>query len=147
METQCASKHSGACEMVHPKQPSHPATLSSEPTHGMRIGKIIIAAVMGLAIGAFFWFDLDTYLTLETVKADRDRLLAFTDTHRAAAVASFVLTYCLVTGLSLPGATILTLAGGFLFGSLMGNSLRQSRGYQRRDARLSCRALSVAGHG
>ncbi|MCI0427782.1 MAG: hypothetical protein L0Z46_07195 [Nitrospiraceae bacterium] len=133
--------------MVHPKQPSHPATLSSEPTHGMRIGKIIIAAVMGLAIGAFFWFDLDTYLTLETVKADRDRLLAFTDTHRAAAVASFVLTYCLVTGLSLPGATILTLAGGFLFGSLMGNSLRQSRGYQRRDARLSCRALSVAGHG
>jgi uncharacterized membrane protein YdjX (TVP38/TMEM64 family) len=32
----------------------------------------------------------------------------------------FVLTYVAVTGLSLPGATILTLAGGFLFGALLG---------------------------
>ena len=120
METQCAAKHPGTCEMVHPKQPSRPGTLSSEPTRGTRTGKIIIAAVMGLAIGAFFWFDLGAYLTLETVKANRDRLLAFTAEHRAAAVASFVVTYCLVTGLSLPGATILTLVGGFLFGSLLG---------------------------
>ena len=120
METQCAAKHPGTCEMVHPKQPSRPGTLSSEPTRGTRTGKIIIAAVMGLAIGAFFWFDLGAYLTLETVKANRDRLLVFTDEHRAAAVASFVVTYCLVTGLSLPGATILTLVGGFLFGSLLG---------------------------
>lgn len=120
METQCTAKHPGTCEMLHPKQPSHPGTLPSEPTRGTRSGRIIIAAVMGLAIGAFFWFDLDTYLTLETVKANRDRLLAFTDGHRAAAVASFVITYCLVTGLSLPGAAILTLVGGFLFGGLLG---------------------------
>lgn len=120
METQCAAKHPGTCEMVHPKQPSHPGTLSSEPTRGTRSGRIIIAAVMGLAIGAFFWFDLDAYLTLETMQANRDWLLTFTDAHRAAAVASFILTYCLVTGLSLPGATILTLVGGFLFGSLLG---------------------------
>ena len=120
METPCAAKHPGTCEMVHPKHPSHPGTLSSEPTHGTRTGKIIIATVMGLAIGAFFWFDLNAYLTLETMQANRDRLLAFTDEHRAAAVVSFIVTYCLVTGLSLPGATILTLVGGFLFGSLLG---------------------------
>lgn len=120
METQCAANHPGTCEMVHPKHPSHPGTLSSKPTRGARTGKIIIAAAMGLAIGAFFWLDLDAYLTLETMQANRDRLLAFTDEHHAAAVASFIVTYCLVTGLSLPGATILTLVGGFLFGSLFG---------------------------
>ena len=120
METPCAAKHPDTCEVAHPKHPSHPGTLSSEPMRGTRTGKIIIAAVMGLAIGAFFWFDLDTYLTLETMQANRDRLLAFTDEHRAAAVASFIVIYCLATGLSLPGATILTLVGGFLFGSLLG---------------------------
>lgn len=120
METQCAAKHPCTCETVHPKRESHPETLPSEPPRGTRTGKIIIASVMGIAIGAFFWFDLDSYLTLETMKANRDRLLAFTDEHRASAVVSFIVTYCLVTGLSLPGATILTLVGGFLFGSLWG---------------------------
>lgn len=87
---------------------------------GSRSGRFIIAAAIGVAVGAFFWFDLDAWLTLETVKANRDRLLAFTDEHRAAAVAGFIVTYGLVAGLSLPGAAILTLVGGFLFGSLFG---------------------------
>lgn len=116
----CAGEHSCTCETAQPTSPSHPASLPSESANGPRSGKLIIATVIGLAIGAFFWFDLDAYLTLETVKTNRDRLLAFTDEHRAAAVASFIATYSLVTGLSLPGATILTLTGGFLFGSLLG---------------------------
>ena len=57
----------------------------------------------------------------ETVKTDRDRLLAFTDEHQAAAVAKFIATYSLVTGLSLPGATILTITEDFCqFQSLLG---------------------------
>ena len=120
METLCAVKDPATCEMAHPQQPSHRGSLPSESANGTRSGKFIIATVIGLAIGAFFWFDLDTYLTLETVKANRDRLVAFTDEHRVAAVGSFIVTYSLVTGLSLPGATILTLMGGFLFGSLLG---------------------------
>ena len=119
-EIPCALEHSGTCETSHPTQPSHQGSLPSESASGPRSGKFIIATVIGLAIGAFFWFDLDAYLTLETVKANRDRLFAFTDEHRAAAVASFIVTYSLVTGLSLPGATMLTLMGGFLFGSLLG---------------------------
>lgn len=123
MKTLCAAKHLVTCEIAHPNHPSHRDSLPSESANGPRSGKFIIAAVMGLAIAAFFWFDLDAYLTLETVKTNRDRLLTFTDGHRSAAVASFVVTYCLVTGLSLPGATILTLVGGFLFGSLQGTVL------------------------
>jgi len=121
-EIPCAVEHPCTCETAHPTQPSHQGSLPSESANGPRSGKFIIAAVIGLGIGAFFWFDLDAYLTLETVTANRDRLLAFTDEHRAAAVVSFIVTYSLVTGLSLPGATILTLVGGFLFGSVMGTA-------------------------
>lgn len=83
-------------------------------------GKIAVAAVLAAAIGAFFYFDLQQYLSLDALKANRDRLLAFTDMHYSAAVGLYIVTYCLVTGLSLPGAAILTLAGGFLFGSVVG---------------------------
>lgn len=121
-ETSYAGKLSCACETAQLTPPSHPASLPSKSPNGARFGKTIIATAIAFAIGAFFWFDLDAYLTLETVKANRDRLLAFTEEHRVAAVASFVATYCLVTGLSLPGATILTLVGGFLFGSLLGTA-------------------------
>lgn len=89
-------------------------------TSGSNTGRLIIAAVFGLAIGAFFYFDLGHYLTLDALKENRDRLLAFTDANFAAAVGIFIVTYCVVTGLSLPGAAILTLAGGFLFGSVWG---------------------------
>jgi uncharacterized membrane protein YdjX (TVP38/TMEM64 family) len=120
METECAAKHPGTCEMVHPKHPSHPGTLSSDPTRGTRTGKIIIAVVMTVAIGAFFYFDLGRFLSLDALKQNRDHLLAFTEANYAASVAIFVLAYIVVTSLSLPGAVILTLAGGFLFGSLFG---------------------------
>lgn len=83
-------------------------------------GKIVVAAILAAAIGAFFYFDLQQYLSLDALKANRDRLLAFTDANYATAVVSFIVGYCLVTGLSLPGAAILTLGGGFLFGSVVG---------------------------
>ena len=90
------------------------------PTRGMNAGKIAIAAVIACTIGAFFYFDLGRFLSLDTLKANRDHLLAFTEANYVASVALFVLAYVAVTGLSLPGAVILTLAGGFLFGSVFG---------------------------
>jgi uncharacterized membrane protein YdjX (TVP38/TMEM64 family) len=83
-------------------------------------GKIVVALLFLSAIGAFFIFDLKTYLSLDTLKANRDSLLAFTEEHYVPAVALFILIYVLQTSFSLPGATIMTLAGGFLFGSLWG---------------------------
>ncbi|HJR76324.1 MAG TPA: TVP38/TMEM64 family protein [Nitrospiraceae bacterium] len=73
-----------------------------------------------IGIGVFLYFDLGRYLSLDALKANRDRLLTFTEANYAAAVGLFIIMYCAVTGLSLPGATIMTLAGGFLFGSLLG---------------------------
>lgn len=88
------------------------------PTGGLQIGKIAIVGVIVCAIALFFLFDLGHYLSLESLKANRDDLLAFTEANYVAAVVLFILLYIAVTGLSLPGAVILTLAGGFLFGSL-----------------------------
>ena len=85
-----------------------------------KVGKIAIAVVFVLFIGAFFYFDLGQYLSLETVKANRDKLLNFTEMNYAAAVGLFLAVYVVQTAFSLPGAAIMTLVGGFLFGSLMG---------------------------
>ena len=85
--------------------------------------KIAIAAVIALAIGVFYNFDLGRFLSLTVFKDNRDHLLAFTEANYAGAPALFVLCYIAVTGLSLPGAVILTLAGGFLFGSVFGTLL------------------------
>ena len=83
-------------------------------------GKIVVALLFLSAIGAFFIFDLKTYLSLDALKANRDSLLVFTQDHYVPAVALFIVVYILQTSFSLPGATIMTLAGGFLFGSLWG---------------------------
>jgi len=85
-----------------------------------RVGKIAIVAGFACAIVAFLYFDLGRFLSLSALKENRDHLLVFTEANYAAAVGMFILAYITVTGLSLPGAVILTLAGGFLFGSLWG---------------------------
>lgn len=82
------------------------------------IGKLLIAIILAVAIGAFFYFDLGRFLSLSALKENRDSLLVFTEANFAAAVGIFIASYAIVTGLSLPGAVILTLAGGFLFGAV-----------------------------
>jgi len=100
--------------------PEETAIAADTSTTSSITGKIVVALLFLSAIGAFFIFDLKTYLSLDTLKANRDSLLAFTEEHYVPAVALFILIYVLQTSFSLPGATIMTLAGGFLFGSLWG---------------------------
>lgn len=83
-------------------------------------GKLLVALLFLSALGAFFLSDLKAYLSLESLKTNRDSLLVFTQEHYVPAVAMFILAYILQTAFSLPGATLMTLAGGFLFGSLWG---------------------------
>jgi len=87
------------------------------------LGKISIAVGIALAMGAFFYFDLGRFLSLTALKENRDSLLVFTDANFARAVGIFIAAYVIVTGLSLPGAVILTLAGGFLFGPVLATLL------------------------
>ena len=80
---------------------------------------IILLAVVGLVV-AFFAFDLQRYLTLESLKAQQAAIEAYTGNHPFRATLYYGLAYVAVTALSLPGATVLTLAGGAIFGLLWG---------------------------
>jgi uncharacterized membrane protein YdjX (TVP38/TMEM64 family) len=82
--------------------------------------KIVIACVIVLGIVAFRYFNLGQYLTLEYLKASQDRFQALYLEHRLLVIASYMAIYIAVTALSLPGAVVLTLAGGGLFGLIVG---------------------------
>jgi len=84
------------------------------------IGKIIILVILGLGIGTFFYFDLGHYFSLESLKSNRDRLLEYTNNNFITAAVLFILLYIVQTAFSLPGGAMMTLAGGFLFGSVLG---------------------------
>lgn len=107
--------------MANPNMPMPSAVPSPTATQGKSAqGKIIVAVIFAAAIGVFFYFDLKQYLSLETLKANRDALLNFTEMHYTTAVALFIGAYIVQTAFSLPGGAIMTLAGGFLFGSVIG---------------------------
>lgn len=78
--------------------------------------KILIALCIVAAIVAIRVFGFDQLLSLETFRQYRDQLLAFTAQHYLPTVAIFIGIYVVAVALSIPGATILTLTAGFLFG-------------------------------
>ncbi len=84
-------------------------------------GKVwsLLAGMMMLA-GLWWAFDLSEYWSLERLVMQRDLLRAFADMHYAEAVLLFIGLYILGAALSLPGDVFLTMAGGYLFGSLAG---------------------------
>jgi uncharacterized membrane protein YdjX (TVP38/TMEM64 family) len=77
---------------------------------------LIIIAIVALT-GAFFLRDV---LTFETLRDNRETLIAFRDANYLLTVALFMITYVVIVAFSLPGATIATLTGGFLFATFPG---------------------------
>ena len=82
--------------------------------------KLAIIALVALAIGFFFAFDLGRYFDLAYLKSQQAAFAAFYASHPAATIAAYFLLYVAVAALSLPGAVVLTLAGGALFGFWVG---------------------------
>ncbi|MBL4812647.1 MAG: TVP38/TMEM64 family protein [Rhodobacteraceae bacterium] len=80
-----------------------------------RLPLIAVAAVA--LFGVFFLRDV---LTFETLRTNREALQAFRDSHYVLTVAAFIGVYIAVAGLSLPGSTMVTLTGGFLFSTFPG---------------------------
>jgi uncharacterized membrane protein YdjX (TVP38/TMEM64 family) len=81
-----------------------------------RLGWAGVLLAAALALWAYGHFDLGQQLTLESLKGSRDSLQALVQQSPGRAIAIFFAVYVLVTALSLPGATVLTLAAGALFG-------------------------------
>jgi len=79
-------------------------------------GKLILVAVVLALIAAFFLLDLDRFLTLGYLKSQQQAFYDYYQSHRFWTLLAYFLSYVLVAALSLPGATVMTLAGGALFG-------------------------------
>ncbi|MEL7343270.1 MAG: VTT domain-containing protein [Pseudomonadota bacterium] len=77
----------------------------------------LIAILVAAVIGAF---TLKDYLTFDTLAANREALIAFRDSNYVLTVLAFMAIYIVIVAFSLPGATIATLTGGFLFATFPG---------------------------
>ncbi len=80
--------------------------------------RLLPVALIAAGFAAVFAFDLDRFLGLEALKQNREALLAWRADHEVLAALAFVGAYALVVALSLPGAVWMTIAGGFLFGTI-----------------------------
>jgi uncharacterized membrane protein YdjX (TVP38/TMEM64 family) len=77
-----------------------------------------ILLILAVALtGAIFFRD---QVSFETLARHREDLIAFRDAHYLATVLAFIAAYVAIVGLSLPGGTVATLTGGFLFGLFPG---------------------------
>ena len=82
----------------------------------MKRKQAALLGVLVLPIAAFFAFDLQRFLTLEYFAAQRDAIAAFHARAPLTTAGAFFALYVAVTGLSLPGAALLTLIAGAIFG-------------------------------
>jgi pyruvate/2-oxoglutarate dehydrogenase complex dihydrolipoamide dehydrogenase (E3) component/uncharacterized membrane protein YdjX (TVP38/TMEM64 family) len=86
----------------------------------MQARKLVVVAAVASAIALFFILDLGQYLNLQNLKDQQAAIEAFRADNALLSVAIYFVIYVLMAALSLPGAALLTLAGGAVFGLLWG---------------------------
>ena len=82
----------------------------------MKLSKVLLLAVVAAAIAAFVWLDLGRFLRLDYLQSSQAALAALYAEQPWGVRSAYFLVYVAVAGLSLPGAAIVTLAGGGIFG-------------------------------
>ena len=83
----------------------------------------VVISLLVAAVAAWFLLDLGHYLTLDQLKAQQAALERFYLANPLVVLAAFFAIYVIVTALSLPGAAIMTLAAGAIFGVATGTLL------------------------
>ncbi len=96
---------------------------AQENRPGASVGRLLLVALLLAGVTLFFSQGWYRQLDLAALQASRAQLVAWRESAPLASAAAFVAVYVLVTGLSLPGATVLTLAGGAIFGLIQGTVL------------------------
>ncbi len=84
----------------------------------MKKPMVMVGVLCGVAL--FFLFDLHHFFSLGNLKAQQMRFQAFYDEHALLTIGIYMVSYIVMAALSLPGATIMTLAAGALFGLATG---------------------------
>ena len=85
--------------------------------------KIALVALFITAVTLFFVLDLGQYLNLAYIKSQQQVINDYYDLNPVKTGLIFFISYILITGVSLPGAGIMTLAGGAIFGVVWGTIL------------------------
>jgi len=81
--------------------------------------KLIFLLTLVAVIAAFRLSGIGEYLTLETVQKHRDVLVAFVQERSVLSVLLYIIIYVVVIALNIPGGAVLTMAGGYLFGTVV----------------------------
>jgi uncharacterized membrane protein YdjX (TVP38/TMEM64 family) len=85
------------------------------------VSRLVLVGLVALGILAFVHFDLGRFLSLDYIKASQARFQTLYHAHRLSVIAVYMGIYIVVAALSLPGAAVLTLTGGGLFGLVIGS--------------------------
>ncbi|ACI99667.1 TVP38/TMEM64 family protein [Rhodospirillum centenum] len=99
-----------------PLPPIPPAAGPSSWRRFLPLGAVLAA------LAAFFALGLDRQISYEALAANRQALNDLVAAHRGLALLAFIAVYAGLVAVSVPGATVMTLAGGFLFGTLLGGA-------------------------
>lgn len=114
VHTRFSRRH--ACEQAPPRltSPFYPA---------VKLKKLALVVLLIAGVTAFFALDLERYFSLDFIKQRQASVATLREQQPLAVALAFVGLYVAVTALSLPGAAILTLAGGAAFGLIWGTVL------------------------
>lgn len=85
--------------------------------------KILIIILVSILISGFLFFDLGQYLNLEYLKSQKQAIAEFYTQRPLMTMSIYFISYVVMAAISLPGAVILTLAGGAIFGLIKGTLL------------------------
>jgi pyruvate/2-oxoglutarate dehydrogenase complex dihydrolipoamide dehydrogenase (E3) component/uncharacterized membrane protein YdjX (TVP38/TMEM64 family) len=85
--------------------------------------KLLVVVVVAIVVALYFAFDLGRWFSLDALKAQQAAIESYRQAHPGLTAGIFFAIYVVVTALSLPGATVMTLAGGAIFGLLWGTVL------------------------
>ena len=86
----------------------------------MLIKKLLLANLIAIVLILILFFDVHRYLTLEYIKSSNDKLDAYYQDNSLLVLGTYFVIYLASTAFSLPGAAVLSLAGGALFGLTVG---------------------------
>jgi uncharacterized membrane protein YdjX (TVP38/TMEM64 family) len=106
-----------------PLKTGPPLEEAANPSAGIGLGRVWPVGLLLCALAVFFLLGLDRYATVRAVVEHRAVLTTFVSDHFALAVVAFVATYIALVSLSFPGASLMTVVGGFLFGTALGSVL------------------------
>jgi uncharacterized membrane protein YdjX (TVP38/TMEM64 family) len=95
--------------------------MTGQPTPAAKgFARLLPLALVAGALAAFFAFGLDRYFSLDALRENREALKAWVAASPVLALGAFILLYTAAVAISFPGASILTLFGGFMFGLVVG---------------------------